>query len=273
MKTVTYTIGDDTVTFHVEGDLVRGDDDILLSMDDDITAGCAWADVGFAVLPFLDTGEEQRMRAGFTDLIREQVEKAGVTVDEAFTPGRYHEYVDSDEVHYRVVKTTRRGFPMHRFPISLERVERRVSEICGRSLTSHSPTMPGHDFYLRIIRPRRRDHNPPHRDVYLDRLRHSVNLYVPVAGSTERSSLSLLPGSHRWPERAIERTAEGALIDGVEFTVPAVTATDGPFAMVRPNPAEGEVLVFSPYLIHGGAPNLNEDQTRVSLEMRFWRTS
>ena len=41
--------------------------------------------------------------------------------------------------------------------------------------------------------------------------------------------------------------------------------------MTRPDPNPDEVLVFSPYLIHGGAVNLNEDMTRVSLEMRLWR--
>ncbi len=32
------------------------------------------------------------------------------------------------------------------------------------------------------------------------------------------------------------------------------------------------MLLFSPYLIHGGAANREPDRTRVSLEMRFWRT-
>ena len=273
MKTVTYTIDDETVTFQVEGGVVRGTGDVLLAADDDVTAGCAWADAGFTVVPFLETDDQQKMKAGFTALIREEVEKLGVTVDEAFTPGRYHEYVDTDEVHVRVIETTRHGFPVHCLPFSLARVEALVSEICGRPLTSRGSNMPSHSFYLRIVRPRSADNNPPHRDVYLDRLRNAVNLYLPVSGSTEKSSLPLLPGSHLWPESVIERTADGARVDGVEFAVPAVTATDTLFAMVRPNPAEGEVLLFSPYLIHGGARNLNEDETRVSLEMRFWSAS
>ena len=44
-----------------------------------------------------------------------------------------------------------------------------------------------------------------------------------------------------------------------------------PLTLVRPNPGPNEVLVFSPYLIHGGAFNQQTDTTRVSLEMRFWR--
>jgi ectoine hydroxylase-related dioxygenase (phytanoyl-CoA dioxygenase family) len=41
--------------------------------------------------------------------------------------------------------------------------------------------------------------------------------------------------------------------------------------MIRPNPKPGEMLLFSPYLIHGGGVNFNKDITRVSLEMRFFR--
>jgi ectoine hydroxylase-related dioxygenase (phytanoyl-CoA dioxygenase family) len=44
-----------------------------------------------------------------------------------------------------------------------------------------------------------------------------------------------------------------------------------PLRLERPNPGPNEVMVFSPYLIHGGAFNQQPDHTRVSLEMRFWR--
>jgi ectoine hydroxylase-related dioxygenase (phytanoyl-CoA dioxygenase family) len=41
--------------------------------------------------------------------------------------------------------------------------------------------------------------------------------------------------------------------------------------MIRPNPTEKQVLVFTPYMVHGGGYNSNKDETRVSLEMRFWK--
>jgi ectoine hydroxylase-related dioxygenase (phytanoyl-CoA dioxygenase family) len=52
--------------------------------------------------------------------------------------------------------------------------------------------------------------------------------------------------------------------------VPAVKNSETPLELIRPNPSASEVLVFSPYLLHGGAVNLNADATRLSLEMRFW---
>jgi len=39
--------------------------------------------------------------------------------------------------------------------------------------------------------------------------------------------------------------------------------------MIRPNPSINEILVFSPYLIHGCSDNHNEHMTRMSLEIRF----
>jgi hypothetical protein len=50
-----------------------------------------------------------------------------------------------------------------------------------------------------------------------------------------------------------------------------VVSASRPLTLVRPNPRPNDVLVFSPYLIHGGAYNQERDRTRVSLEMRFWR--
>ena len=57
------------------------------------------------------------------------------------------------------------------------------------------------------------------------------------------------------------------------FTVPSVVGAAYPIALERPDPGRNEVLVFSPYLIHGGAYNQQPDRTRASFEMRFWRVA
>jgi ectoine hydroxylase-related dioxygenase (phytanoyl-CoA dioxygenase family) len=115
------------------------------------------------------------------------------------------------------------------------------------------------------------DNNPPHRDVWLDHLRDAVNVYIPIAGSTDASSLPLVPGSHHWKESEIERTQTGARMGEQVYTVPCITAATRELTFVRPNPGPNEVLVFSPYLIHGGGVNFQGNMTRASLEARFWR--
>ena len=52
--------------------------------------------------------------------------------------------------------------------------------------------------------------------------------------------------------------------------MPTLVAAARPLHLLRPNLGTDEVLLFSPYLLHSGAVNLNNDQTRISLEMRFW---
>jgi prepilin-type N-terminal cleavage/methylation domain-containing protein len=54
-----------------------------------------------------------------------------------------------------------------------------------------------------------------------------------------------------------------------EATVAAVKGLN----LITPNPGPEQVMVFTPYTIHGGGYNFNKDTTRVSLEMRFWNTN
>ena len=80
----------------------------------------------------------------------------------------------------------------------------------------------------------------------------------------------MLPGSHLLPENEILRTeSKGAKINGNTYYVPCILKTGaGDLKMIRPNPSEGEALLFSPFLIHGAAVNRSE-HTRVSMELRL----
>jgi hypothetical protein len=73
-------------------------------------------------------------------------------------------------------------------------------------------------------------------------------------------------------ESDIERTVKGAVLNGTSYTVPCVISIKKEMpSLQRPNPEENEVMLFSPYLVHGGGYNFNEAKTRISLEMRFWK--
>lgn len=264
-------IDGDALTLDVEGDVCTGADRLLLDEDDDLVAGTSWSKLGYTVQPFLDEAAHRRLRVGATELIREVVEQVLERRVPDLALDRYHEAIGDDErVHAAVIRRTREGWTHDRFPLDLRSVEARISEICGVPLTTEHWHFAAQRFYFRIVRPHRQDFNPPHRDVWLDFYRHGLNLFFPIAGCDERSSLPLVPGSHRWMESEIVRTADGARINGLQYHVPSVVGGSSELRMVRPNPGASEVLVFSPYLIHGGGKNLGA-RTRVSLEMRFWR--
>ncbi len=130
------------------------------------------------------------------------------------------------------------------------------------------------DVWVRICRPidlSVMDFNPYHKDIYLDFYRNVVNIYVPIAGSNEKSSLTVQEGSHMWNENTTMITENGAYFKSInkKYSVDAIVASKIPINMTRPNPDNNQILIFSPYLVHGGAHNENNDITRFSLEVRF----
>jgi len=272
-QTIGFTVGGERVPLKVGAEIIRGEQTVLLDHDDDLTAGTLWAGQGYTIAPFLDDEHSEQMERCIGGIVAGLLEKADVPVNDIFRLDKYHEFVSSEQEHLTVVQGFRGGFPADRLPFDKRVIEDRVSEICGVGVTCFNPSMQEEMWGFRISRPGcMTDSNPPHRDVYLDRLRNAVNIYGPIAGSNSRSSLPLIPGSHFWPESEIERTASGATMNGASYTVPCITSGRGlPLDLMRPDPARDEVMVFSPYLVHGGAYNLNSDVTRVSLEMRFWR--
>lgn len=263
---------DERVGFSVEGATGWGAPEVLLDQDDNLIAGRSWEADGFTIAPFLSAGDYATFIEGIRTILRRRLTAAGLSAPEQFALERYHDVAATDEAHARVSAQGPWCHAVTDLPVAADVISARVSAILGVPVSTRPPhaEFPEH-FCYRVVRPRSRDNNPPHRDVWLDRLRHAVNIYVPLAGSSERSSLPLVRGSHRWPEADIERTLEGARVNGMTYAVPSVVGARHPLALERPNPGPNEVLVFSPYLIHGGAFNQQTDRTRVSLEMRFWR--
>lgn len=85
------------------------------------------------------------------------------------------------------------------------------------------------------------------------------------------SSLPIVPYSHLIPEKHIRRTFSGAIIEGRQYHVRFVESWGGSNRLSRSNVKQGEVLMFSGFLIHGLAKNFNDDLTRVALEFRLFQ--
>ena len=258
------------VEYRIEGPAGPGGAEVLLATDIDLTAGTAWAAAGYTVAPWLTPAENAALRHGLAELVRTAVRGAGLAVAADWPITGYHRLIGDDEARHLAVVRQTNSYPLAALPVPAARLEARVAELCGRAVRVYNPATDKAEFHLRLVRPHRSDNNPLHRDAWLDRLRHGVNIYFPVAGSTPDSSLALAPGSHWWPESQTSRTHAGAVYNGAQYSVPALVAAAQPLHLLRPTPGPDEVLLFSPYLLHGGAVNLNEDETRISLEVRFW---
>ncbi|MDQ3290525.1 MAG: phytanoyl-CoA dioxygenase family protein, partial [Bacteroidota bacterium] len=183
----------------------------------------------------------------------------------------YHQVVAEDQALHLAIINEAKLVDYKDFPIPIKTIIERVEEEVKIPLTVLNPNTQEYHFSYRIVRPGKSDYNALHRDAWHPELKNCLNLYLPVAGSNELSSLCLIPGSHFWPEKTVERTLAGAIMNGSQYTVPGLTDTSNELKLVRPNPVNNQALLFTPYLIHGGAANLNQDTTRVSVEIRFWR--
>jgi len=259
------------VVYNVDGASDFGSDGVLLDGEDDLTAATDWSAEGYTVVPFVEPAAWDELVAGIATLVRQAVEEVLDRSVPNFRLEKYHEVVTDDVSHRAVVRRTYHDQHVPGdLPIETSVIVRRVADVCKTALTLENPQRPTM-FNVRICRPLPQDTNPLHRDAWMDRFKNAVNIFVPIAGSTAETSLALVPGSHRWKESEIRRTAAGARVDGVVYTVPSVVATRRALRLIRPNPGSNEVLIFSPYLIHGGSANFSGDTTRVSLEMRFRR--
>jgi hypothetical protein len=181
-------------------------------------------------------------------------------------PELYHELV-TDEGHKEIISESRNLNYESLFLSSLVLSE--VSKRLRLNLDASVYELDRSHVQIRIVRPGSPDFNPPHRDSYLSYYQNIVNIWIPVA-SMQESIMPIAPGSHLFDENKILRTKPGmAFIGENPYTVPAIVAyNDAPIEMTRPNMKDGDVLVFSPYCIHGLGVNPT-NETRVALELRF----
>jgi hypothetical protein len=265
-----YHLNNKKVNYNPEGSKISGSDKVLLHQAIDLTNGKPWGKNGYLVNPLLSDLAFEEFEKETKRLLLSLWKKSGLSILNDFKLDQYHTLAFNQNLHLSAIEQTK-SISITDFPVSISEIENRISEICETTLIAKNPFDKQSIFHFRIVRPNSNDNNPLHRDVWLEDYANCINLYIPIAGSNEFSSLCIIPGSHHWPESKVERTQEGALVDGTKFNVPAVTSIDGEYEIVRPNPKRNEVLVFSPYLIHGGAINLNQNQTRISIELRLWK--
>ncbi len=271
-RKVQFKLADKEIEFNLDGESAYGEDLVLLDKEDDLTQNSNFTDSGYTVAKFLSPENNLLIRESIKKIIYDlmlKVSKQTIALED-FDLTQYHKLVN-DEEHFQIITPFRTWLDINLLALDYKLIEKRISEILKLDVTCLAPDRAKTVFAIRIVRPQSNDFNPPHRDPWLDILKNAVNIYYPICGSCVDSSLPLVPSSHRWKESEIERTVAGAKVNGSSYTVPSVVGSTKDLSMIRPDPNLDEVLVFSPYLIHGGAYNFQKDITRISLEMRFWR--
>lgn len=277
MDQLQFTIGDRPYNFSVKGspEFAYGKPELLSNASTDITHALPWYELGYHAAPFADAAGFKALREGLSASIRSLVEETlGISVPD-FELERYHEVVTNFEDHFKVVSRTRDLFPGDfNFPIT--ELLPTFGELVGFPLTDLNPHS-GKRMHIivRINRPGSTDFNPPHKDIYESVdirgfIPRFINLWIPIAGVTQRSTLPIAAGSHLIPEDQVLRTFAGSVVEGNTYGVRCVREWGGSTALERPVVEYGEVLLFSSHLVHGLAVN-EENTTRVALEFRLFK--
>ena len=268
-------------SFEVEGENKWGEDHLEIANDDDLSKNTVFEKTGYTLSKFLSKDDCAKLRLNLQDIISSELKKITGKILNRDELLNYHEFLTNIE-HLDFVKSVYKnnseygsGFKFELIKEFRDKIINKISEICGVEVTPKLKNAKHGRFYIRIARPQNDksffDNNPPHKDIYIDRLRNAVNIYFPVIGSNEKSSLGIIPYSHKWKENEIKKIITKSTIKGLSYTVPCITDTKhGGLNIIRPQANNNEVFLFSPYCIHGGAPNFSNN-TRISMEVRFWR--
>jgi len=226
----------------------------------------------------MPTNWHQIIIKSISDYLKEALGQHNIYPKE-FKLDQYHTYVN-DDIHQKVVDSFRggmdgtNGIPIEKLGIDIPEFDSFINQTIksNRQVSVHYQKngLSVKKFWIRIIRPNTNDNNPPHKDSHLERNRNMVISFYPVAGCNELSSLPVVQCSHLESESEYIISASPSYVEGKRFNVPAIVHRNKGLNLITPNPKEGEILIFTPELIHGGGINRNTDTTRISLEMRYF---
>ena len=239
-----------------------GVNNIILDNDTNLLENTDFNDVGYNVFNINN----------FNNLLTQLIQETIYSVTKkTIDIGNYHNEI-SDEEHTKIINIMPYKKTLNN---DIESMCIYLEEYISNALNAPIKIF-NDDLWIRICRPNCKDNNntdfnPCHRDIYLDFYRNIVNIYLPICGSNELSSLKIQPGSHRWNENQTIVTKGGAYFKSTnkKYSVDAIIASKTPLEMIRPNPNYNQMMLFSPYLIHGCSDNANSNITRFSLEIRF----
>ena len=246
MKTFSYLVDQEQYSIKVDGDTAYGEHTQLLQNETNLIAHSTFADLGYTVVDFLSSELLLDLRTKIVSHLNKHITPVTNKEYTLDTICNYHKDVTNDQ-HHRVVSSvydpSGHGIKTTDIDFDFTTIESRISEICNhQNLSCRMPGNQHKEFYVRLVRPASKaDANPPHRDVWIPRLKNAVNIHFIVAGNHPKSTLAVLPGSHLWYEDEMERTVSGASTNGNKYQVPSVVNATRSMNFIRPRMASNDV--------------------------------
>jgi len=262
-----YRVNKTTINFDINQETI-GDEQLDYNHKDLIKDSQSWYKAGYNVL---------KVPVEFIKQIRNETLAYLKKIAKSQSLGQltqiknYHQLISSDVDHLNFISAVGKHIRPELLGLDQNTLAEIVKKVCGLDSTLGINCKNLCD--IRLFRPynsNKMDNNPLHRDTWLPVLNNCVNIYIPIAGSDDKSSLVLIPGSHLWSRSVVSRTKENAKIKGTQYGLPSIAAIKTDYEAIRPHMEEDEILIFSSNIIHGGSVNLNSDITRCSIEIRFW---
>jgi len=213
------------------------------------------------------------LQSSFSEYIKSKMQDFGLGIIQNFSLDKYHLYLDELNIdHHEFIKEIGRKIPNYLLDL---KYLNNIIEIASEDLdTNFQIYMSNIEF--RVVRPGNEDNNDLHRDHWFPYFTPLVNIYIPLSSSHYDSAMGIVPFSHDWTEEDVvptftyEESSKGKkyLKNGIYYSVPTIKSCAKKFSLHRPDLIEGDFMLFSPKLIHGGGTNSSKG-TRFSFEIRL----
>lgn len=271
MEPKEYLLGDIVIS---REDVTQGENKLLIEASgSNLILDTTFNDLGYYISKkALSEAIFNEAKEQLTAHVKSSLADKGISV-EGFSLENYHRFVPDDETHYSIstwaLESEAYSGLVNRVAELLQSLLHREVEIKPIDLNGQIKSVIG----FRIIRPGSTDYSPMHRDAWLDIWKDVVNVWIPVGGCNPSNIIRIIPKSHYWNDQVLHCSKEGALINYKKYKVRAAISSSIPPHIQTPDMDYQDVLVFSPYLLHGNGSNLTSPLTRTSIEMRFWLKS
>ena len=227
---------------------------------------------GFGLLRCENLLWSKYLRNPFEDYLRKSLSEYNPTYDLKNLSDYHSSFKNNKDDHHLFIKSISRNIPDNVINPNndyLEYVKDSLSQIFKRKLSIYQ-----NKIEFRVVRPNQPDNNLLHRDHWFPYFKGLLNLYIPLSGSTFASVLKIVPESHHWSEEEVVPTFfynQGKRLgaNGVLYSTPTIKECKKEIDLHRPDVLEGDLMYFSPMIIHGGGSNENHNETRFSLEVRL----